>query len=324
MQAIAVVDGNIAWVERAMPEPQAGEALVRVAMAGICNTDLEIARGYMGFAGVLGHELCGVVERCADARWIGRRVAGEINLGCMQCDMCQRKLERHCPHRSVLGILGKDGCFATHVTLPLANLHRLPDYLPDEIACFIEPTAAAFEIVEQIQVRSRDAVAVIGDGKLGLLVAQVLASTGAPVTVIGKHEHKLAIARQGGAATAVTDGASIPSSLARKSFDVVVEATGSPHGMKQAIELTRPLGTIVLKSTYHGPLTLDAAPLVIDELRIVGSRCGPFEPAIAALASGDVNPRALISQIVPFEQAPQGFAYAGEGATLKVLLDMRT
>jgi threonine dehydrogenase-like Zn-dependent dehydrogenase len=328
MQGLAIVDGSVSWVERPMPEPLPGEALVRVAMAGICNTDIEIARGYMGFAGVLGHELCGVVERCADPRWIGRRVAGEINLGCMHCDMCERKLDRHCPTRTVLGIVGKDGCFAPYVTLPIANLHRLPDSLSDELACFVEPTAAAFEIVEQVQVRSRDKVAVIGDGKLGLLIAQVPASTGAPVTVIGKHEGKLEIARAAGAQTVrasgdALNGSTLAEGLERKSFDTVVEATGSPIGMKHAIELTRPRGTIVLKSTYHGPLTLDVAPLVIDELQIVGSRCGPFEPAIAALATGAVDPRPMISEIIPFERGVEAFARASTASVLKVLLDMR-
>lgn len=317
MQALAVTEGGVAWVERPMPVPQAGEALVRVAMAGICNTDLEIARGYMSFGGVLGHELCGVVEQCSDARWIGRRVAGEINLGCGHCDLCGRRLNRHCQTRTVMGILGKDGCFATHLTLPIANLHPLPDAISDQNACFVEPTAAAFEIIEQVPLDGRDTVAVIGDGKLALLIAQVIATTGAKLTLVGKHAGKLSVARALGIEVTAREA------LAAKSFDVVVEATGSPSGMHEAIGLVRPRGKIVLKSTYHGPLTLDAAPLVIDELQVIGSRCGPFEPAIAALASGAVRTEPLISAIVPFRDALQGFSRASAAGTLKVLLDMR-
>jgi threonine dehydrogenase-like Zn-dependent dehydrogenase len=300
-----------------MPKPGAGEALVRVSMAGICNTDLEIARGYMGFTGVLGHELCGVVEKASDARWVGRRVAGEINVGCTKCSLCERKLERHCPHRSVLGILSKDGCFASHVTLPLSNLHVIPDAIADDIACFIEPTAAAFEIVEQVPLGPRDRVLVLGDGKLGLLAAQVIATTGADTTLLGKHEDKLAVARTLGLASARREA------LEPKSFDIVVEATGSPAGMQEAIGFTRPLGTIVLKSTHHAPLSFDAAPIVIDELRVVGSRCGPFEPAIAALASGAVNPRPMISAVHAFGEAERAFERAAQPGTLKVLLDLR-
>jgi threonine dehydrogenase-like Zn-dependent dehydrogenase len=318
MRGLAAIEGGVRFVERDAPEPLPGEALVRVSMAGICNTDLEIARGYMGFSGVLGHELCGVVERASDARWVGRRVSGEINVGCTSCSFCQRKLARHCPQRSVLGILSKDGCFASHVTLPLANLHVIPDVIADEVACFIEPTAAAFEIIEQVALGPRDRVLVLGDGKLGLLIAQVIATTGARTTLLGKHDDKLAIARGLGLTTARHE------ELEPKSFDIVVEATGSPGGMQQAIGFTRPLGTIVLKSTHHAPLTFDSAPIVIDELRVVGSRCGPFEPAIAALASGAVNPRPMIAAVHPFAEADRAFAHAAQPGTLKVLLDMRS
>jgi 2-desacetyl-2-hydroxyethyl bacteriochlorophyllide A dehydrogenase len=317
MRGLAAIDGAPAWVERPTPVPGPGEALVRVSMAGICNTDLEIARGYMSFGGVLGHELCGVVEACGDSRWIGRRVAGEINLGCHACELCKKRMERHCQARTVMGILGKDGCFASHVTLPIANLHTLPDALPDERACFVEPTAAAFEIIEQVPLDTRDEVLVVGDGKLALLIAQVIATTGARLTLIGKHAEKLAIARALGIEVAEREA------LPKKSFDVVVEATGSPSGMQDAIGWVRPRGKIVLKSTYHGPLTLDAAPLVIDELTLIGSRCGPFEPAIAALATGAVRTEPLISAIVPWDDAISGFARASAQGTLKVLLDMR-
>ena len=301
-----------------MPVPGPGEALVRVSMAGICNTDLEIAKGYMNFSGVLGHELCGVVEACADPRWTGRRVAGEINLACHGCELCGRGLGRHCTQRKVLGILGKDGCFAEYVTLPISNLHLLPETLSDTRACFVEPAAAAFEILEQLTVMARDRVAVLGDGKLGLLIAQVLETTGCALTLVGKHERKLALAERRGIATAEL------AALPRKSFDIVVEATGSADGMRAALELTRPRGTIVLKSTYHGRLELDAAPLVIDELNVIGSRCGPFERSILALTSGGVDPDAMVDEIVPLSRALSAFERAAEPGSLKLLLDMRS
>lgn len=317
MQALVLDGGRLAVRERPVPTPGPGEALIRVAMAGICNTDLELARGYMGFSGVLGHELCGVVEACEDQRLLGKRVAGEINLACRRCELCARSLHRHCPNRSVLGIAGKDGCFAEYVTLPVANLHLLPDAISDERACFVEPAAAAFEVLEQLTIVPRDRVVVLGDGKLGLLVAQVLAAAGCTPTVAGKHARKLALAQARGIATAAL------SDLPRKAFDVVIEATGSPAGMHAAIELARPRGTIVLKSTYHGKLELDAAPLVIDELTVVGSRCGPFEAAIPALASAAVDPDPLIDAVLPLAQAEAAFARAAEPGVLKVLLDMR-
>jgi threonine dehydrogenase-like Zn-dependent dehydrogenase len=317
VKALVLDSGRLALRDRPTPVAGSGEALIRVAMAGVCNTDLEIARGYMDFSGVLGHELYGVIESCPDARFIGRRVAGEINLSCGACELCARGLGRHCSKRTVMGIAGKDGCFAEYVTLPMANLHLLPDELSDERACFVEPAAAAFEVLEQVMVLGRDRVAVLGDGKLGLLIAQVLESTGCALTLVGHHPRKLELARDAGITTAEIG------SLARKSFDVVVEATGSPSGLHAAVELVRPRGTVVLKSTYHGKLELDAAPLVIDEITVVGSRCGPFERAIPALASGLVRPDALIDAIVPLARAESAFERAAQPGALKVLLDMR-
>ena len=220
----------------------------------------------------------------------------------------------HCPTRTVMGILGKQGCFAERVTLPIANLHALPDALDDATACFVEPTAAAFEILEQVSIDARSRVVVLGDGKLGLLVAQVLATHGARVTLVGRHARKLAIARGLGLETVSVDD------LTRKSFDVAIEATGSPDGFANAVAFLRPRGTLVLKSTYHGELRLDAAPVVIDELTIVGSRCGPFEPAIAALASGRVRVGALVDAVVPLEEAVSAMQRAATPGTLKVLL----
>lgn len=317
MQALVLDSSGVAICDVDEPEPARGEALVRVRMAGVCNTDVEIAKGYMGFSGVLGHELYGIVVKCMDARWVGKRVAGEINQACGDCEMCRRELGRHCPGRSVMGILQKDGCFAEYVTIKTENLHALPRGLDDERACFVEPTAAAFEILEQVQVSPGDRVAVLGDGKLGLLIAQVLASTGATPTLVGKHERKLALAKKHGART------SDLASLQTKSFDVVVEATGSAAGMESAIQLTRPRGTLVLKSTYHGNLELDAAPVVIDELTIVGSRCGPFAPAVEALTSGRVDPSGMVDAVYPLRDAERALEHAQEPGVLKVLLDMR-
>jgi threonine dehydrogenase-like Zn-dependent dehydrogenase len=317
MQALCLSDGVLGVRELEPPQPGPGEALLRVRMAGGCTTDLEIAKGYMGFAGVLGHELLATVESAADPRLLGKRVAGEINLACGRCETCARGLGRHCPARSVLGILRKDGCFAEYVTLPLSNLHVLPDALSDELACFVEPTAAAFEILEQRPIAPEERVVVLGDGKLGLLIAQVLATTGCALTLVGKHEPKLALARARGIATAALD------ELKRKSFDVVVEATGVAQGLRAAIELTRPRGTLVLKSTYHGALELDAAPLVIDELCVMGSRRGPFAPAIEALMERRVDPGAMIAASLPLRRGVEAFALASQPQTLKVLLDMR-
>lgn len=300
----------------AIPRPDAGEALVRVRAAGICNTDLEIIRGYMSFEGTLGHEFVGVVEECAEASWIGARVAGEINLSCHQCELCQRGLERHCPTRSVLGILGKDGAFAEYVALPIRNLHRVPDTLSDRAACFIEPIAACFEILEQVNITPHERIAVLGDGKLGTLAALVLGSHGTPPVLVGKHPAKLARAQHMGIRSALA------SELTPKSYDIVVEATGSPSGMELATSLVRPRGTIVLKSTYHGELKVQAAPWVIDELTIVGSRCGPFPPALAKLGIGQLLPDGLIDAVFPLHDAERAMQHAAAPGVLKVLLQM--
>ena len=303
--------------EVARPNPAAGEALVRVRAAGICNTDLEIIRGYMSFEGTLGHELVGIVEECADTSWLGARVTSEINLACQRCDLCQRSLQRHCPNRRVLGILGKDGAFAEYVTLPTDNLHRVPDGLSDRAACFIEPLAACFEILEQVAISPRDRVAVIGDGKLGTLTAMVLSNNGTPPVLVGKHASKIARAQRMGIRSTLAH------ELSPKSYDVVIEASGSPSGMQLATSLVRPRGTIVLKSTYHGELTLQAAPWVIDELTIVGSRCGPFPPALSELAAGRLLPEGLIDAVFPLHDAERAVQHAAEPGVLKVLLQMQ-
>lgn len=304
-------------VVREVPDPVAGpgHAVVRVAMAGICSTDLEITRGYAGFRGTLGHEFVGRVEHCDDATWIDRRVVAEINVACGSCARCLAGAPRHCVARSVLGIRGRDGCFAERVVVPVANLHAIPEALPDAVAVFTEPVAAAYEILEQVALGPADPVAVLGDGKLGLLVTMVLCAAGCEVTVIGRHPHKLAIARDAGAR--VAEAAALPAS----SFATVIEATGASSGLGCALALVRPRGTVVLKSTFAGTTAVALSQIVVDELTIVGSRCGPFDRAIAGLADGSIDPRPLLDGIVPLSRAVEAFARAQTRGVLKVVLD---
>jgi threonine dehydrogenase-like Zn-dependent dehydrogenase len=309
-------DGSLRLVDRPPPAPPPGEALVRVTMAGICNTDLEIARGYMGFRGVPGHEFAGVVEAAPDAAWIGRRVAGEINASCGKCETCLAGRRTHCPHRTVLGILGRDGAFAQYLTLPPENLHPLPDDLPNERAIFVEPVAAAFEILEQMRLRPGERVLVLGDGKLGLLVAQVLAGTGARITLLGHHAERSALAAQLGFDFAFSEGYNGPRA------DVVVDSTGSARGFAAAVRLTRPRGTLVLKSTVADSVPMNLAPLVIDEIKLLGSRCGPFPPAIAALVEGRVRVDPMLEAVYPLERAVEAFERAAQPGALKIALRM--
>lgn len=290
-----------------------GEALIRVRRAGICSTDLEITRGYMAFEGTLGHELVGEVLEAPDASWVGRRVTAEINLGCGACKRCARSMSRHCATRTVMGILGRDGCFAELIALPLENLHAIPDEVSDELAVFAEPLAAAYEILEQVRVDPSWRVAVLGDGKLGSLVAMVLAQTGAELTVLGRHESKLARLAPLGLRTSLARDV-------RGDFDLVVEATGSPAGFAQARELLRPRGTLVLKSTFFGETQVAMAPLVIDEITVVGSRCGPFPPAIRALADGRVDPSILVEDTYALADGVAALERAAERGVTKVLL----
>jgi alcohol dehydrogenase len=292
-----------------------GEALIRPRVAGICNTDIEIVRGYFGFQGVLGHEFVGDVVACEDSPgWVGRRVVGEINAWCGDCPTCRRGDPTHCPNRSTLGIYKRDGAMAEYFTLPAKLLLEVPSALSDEEAVFTEPLAAACEILEQIHLRPTDRVHVIGDGKLGLLVAQVLQLTGCDLTVIGKHEAKLAILKRRGVRTCLLND--LPPGLA----DVVVEATGNPDGFALARRLLRPRGTLILKSTYHGAVNLDLSMVVVDEIRLVGSRCGPFSAALRLLEQGLVDVKSLISETHPFSKAEEAFARAAAPGVLKVLL----
>lgn len=298
-----------------MPEPPPGEALIRVDVVGVCNTDLELVKGYHQFRGVPGHEFVGVVERAPGAgAWEGRRVVGEINVACGVCPTCRANRSTHCPHRTTLGINGRDGAFAEYLTLPIANLHPVPDTVPDEVAVFTEPLAAACEIVQQVHVRPTDRVIVLGDGKLGLLCAQVLALTGCDLTVVGHHREKLDIVARQGIPTALSDG------TVEGGADVVVEATGHPGGYAAARRLVRPRGTTVLKSTYHGSLEANLTAVVVDEITLVGSRCGPFAPALRLLERGLVEVVPLIQARYTLSEVLTAFEHAAQPGTLKVLV----
>jgi threonine dehydrogenase-like Zn-dependent dehydrogenase len=303
------------------PSPPAGEALVRVRLAGVCHTDLELTRGYMGFVGTLGHEFVGdvaAVEPLAGevaSVAVGQRVVGEINAACGRCVACHQGLGRHCPSRTVLGILGRDGAFADYLVLPLANLFPVPASVPDEAAVFVEPLAAALEILEQVPIRPTDRVLVLGDGKLGQLVARVLATTGCDLAVVGHHAEKRALLTAAGIAAL----AAAPAERA----DVVVDCTGRAAGFAEALARVRPRGTLVLKSTVAtrpGEPPLNLAPLVIDEVTVVGSRCGPFGPAVRALAESRVVVAPLVSAEYGLGEGEAAFARAAVPGTLKVLL----
>ena len=315
-------DGTLGFTkDYPMPERKAGEALVRVLAAGICRTDLEIVKGYMDFTGIPGHEFVGIVEQCDDTRWEGQRVVGAINCGCGTCAYCLGGLERHCPDRSVLGILGRDGAFAEMLVLPERNLLLVPDVLANEEAVFVEPLAAALEIPEQVSIRPTDRVLVLGDGKLGLLIAQVLHRIGGDLEVVGKHREKLSIISKKGIQTRLPDEMR-EGRMPDLRYDLVVEATGSARGFEQACTFVRPRGTIVLKSTIAGGAQMNLSPLVVDEITVIGSRCGPFVPAIRWLAERAIDVRSLIGRTFPLEQGLAAFEEASKRETLKVIIAM--
>lgn len=294
-----------------------GEALVRVRQAGICSTDLEITRGYMGFRGVLGHEFVGEVIQSPDKALIGQRVAGEINAVCGRCDLCLSGLSSHCRKRTVLGILNRDGAFADLLTLPVLNLHVLPKTVDDDAAVFIEPLAAAFQVLKQIQVDAKKWVTVLGDGRLGLLVAQVLRDAGCPVRVIGKHPAKLALLEKWSIRSRP-----LSEIVPRHDQDVVVDCTGSAEGIEMALQMVRPRGTVVLKSTAAAGKPLNLASAVIDEISIIGSRCGPFREAISALAEKRIDVASLIHRRMKIEQGVEAMELASRPGVLKVILTM--
>ncbi len=332
MISFVVRDKKLAEVRKPPPKLRPGWALVRVRMAGICNTDVEILRGYHGFRGTLGHEFVGEVADVAGVsakrkkRWVGKRVAGEINVACAAygfrpvCDFCQRGMKTQCARRTVLGIVAHDGAFAEYLTLPLENLHLVPSNVSDEKAAFVEPLAAACQILDQLDIRRFPKAAVLGDGKLAQLIAMVLQAAGSHVVLYGKHADKLTLARRAGIGTKQVRGDASDLKRVKENYQLVVEATGSPTGFALAQRMTEPRGTLLLKSTFHGAASVETWPIVVKEITVVGSRCGPFAKAIALLRSGKVDPTPLISRSFALKDAPAAIAYAQKRGVLKVLL----
>ena len=296
-----------------------GELLLKLRLAGICRTDLELVAGYYPFSGVLGHEFVAEVIG-GGSRYEGQRVVGEINASCQSCDFCKVEMGLHCPHRTVLGIVGRNGCFSNQFWLPERNLHIVPENVPDESAVFVEPLAAAFRIVEQVPMNSKQRWLVVGDGRLGQLVARVLALQGVQLTVLGRHSRKLSLLERLGIQTTREVEDVVPAEGSCGTFDFAVDCAGNSGGFDVARKALRPQGTLVLKSTYSGSLSCDASACVVDEIRIIGSRCGPFEPAIASLASGAIDPRDLIDAEFGLSEAMEAFSKASEKGVMKVLL----
>lgn len=316
MQAL-FFDGSLTVRDLPVPEPAPGEVLIRVSLAGVCRTDLEVLRGYRAFSGIPGHEFIGVAAGPPDSPWLGRRVAGEINLSCGACDLCRRGLSRHCRHRQVLGLKDRNGAFAQYVTLPAANLQAVPDGVPDEAAVFTEPLAAALAVTEALPQLAASRTLVVGDGVLGLLAAMVLALHGAEVHLAGHYPEHLALAEPYGVR------GFLEQDLDRRDYDVVVEASGSPSGLALALARLRPRGTVVLKSTYKGQVALNTADLVVPEVRLFGSRCGPFPGALRLLDRGWIDPRPLIARRFPLAEGLAALEFARQPGVLKVLLDCR-
>lgn len=312
---------NALWLEnngislREVPVPQKPkEALIRIRKAGICSTDLELVRGYYPYAGILGHEFVGEVTEAEDASWIGQRVAGEINAVCNQCEQCLTGRSSHCENRTVLGIVNRDGVFAEFTTLPVTNLHIVPASVPDEMAVFTEPLAAALEIQEQIQIKPTDRILLVGAGRLGQLIAQTLALTGCDLRVAARHKRQQDLLTARGIRTISEE------EIQPWRWDIVVEATGSPGGFELARKAIRPRGTLVMKSTYKGEVSVDFSSIVVDEINLIGSRCGPFEPALRLMETGQVDPTILIDAEFPLGEALKAFEHAAESGVLKVLV----
>ena len=312
---------NALWLEdnkislRDIPRPRKpNEALIKIRKAGICSTDLELVKGYYPYTGVLGHEFVGEVVEAEDTSWIGQRVVGEINVVCHHCEQCLNGRPTHCENRTVLGIVNRNGTFAEFTQLPITNLHRVPDSVPDEIAVFTEPFAAALEIQQQIQIQPTDRVLLVGAGRLGQLIAQTLALTGCDLHVAARHTHQQDLLRTRGIRT-IDEEAIQP-----WRWDVVVEASGSPTGFALARKAIRPRGTLVMKSTYAGDISVNLSSMVVDEINILGSRCGPFEPALRLMESRQVDPTGLIAEEFKLGDALKAFARAAESGVLKVLV----
>lgn len=310
-------DGQLELVDDyPLPRRRAGEALIKVITAGICNTDLEVVKGYMDYKGVLGHEFVGMVEDGDHPKFLGKRVVGEINCSCGECHYCLQGLKAHCPQRTVLGMLDHDGAFADYLTLPVENLHPLPEGVSDEEGVFVEPIAAGFQILEQAHIKPIHRVILLGDGKLGLLAGQLLRLTGCQLLVVGKHREKLAILEQKGIEARLVED------IEEAEADVVVDCTGSAGGLWLAMKLVRPRGVIVLKSTVAESYRLHLAPLVVDEITLIGSRCGPFPPAIRALKNGLIDVKPLIWKVYKLEEGLEAVKEASKGEALKVILKM--
>ncbi len=322
MRGVWLEDGELSLRrDLPVPEPTVEEARVRVVAAGICNTDLELVRGYYPYRGILGHEFVGTVET-GPPELAGRRVVGEINAVCGECPACSAARPTHCDRRTVLGIVGREGAFAEFLTLPADNLHLVPETVTTLAAVFTEPLAAALEIQLQIPIGPRDRVLVVGDGKLGQLIAQTLALTGCDLHVLGRHEEKLALLARRGITVSVAARDREEEVVEKRSFDIAVECTGDPDGFALARHSLRPRGTLVLKSTYAGNLTLDASSLVVDEITLVGSRCGSFATALELLAGGEVDVEPLVHARIPLSEAEEAFEEASRPGVLKVILEI--
>ena len=317
MKALRFEDNQLKLAEISQPI-RSNEALVRVLMSGICNTDLEIVKGYANFEGTIGHEFVGVVEESADKNWIGKRVVGEINVGCALCEVCQKGDARHCPNRTVLGIKNRDGAHAEFLTLPTRNLLEVPDEVSDLQAVFVEPLAAAFGITEQVSIEPNTKVAVIGDGKLGILCAQSLALKSRNVFLIGKYKEKLSLVAKHNIEGVLLEN----SPKLYRQLDVVVEASGAESGFDLALDLLKPRGKLVLKSTFHGAAKWNAWRVVVDEITIVGSRCGMFAPALDLLKMNAVDVESLISDEFNLTDGVKAMQHAANKGVMKVLLSM--
>ena len=313
---------NALWLEnnridlRDVPQPRnPDEALIKIRKAGICSTDLELVKGYYPYTGILGHEFVGEVVEADEAAWIGQRVVGEINVVCQRCEQCLNGRSTHCENRTVLGIVNRDGTFAEYTQLPIANLHRVPDSVPDEMAVFTEPLAAALEIQQQVQIKPMDRVLLVGAGRLGQLIAQTLALTGCDLRVIARHAHQQSLLMARGIRVIAEE------EIEPWRWDVVVEATGSPSGFALVRKAIRPRGTLVMKSTYKGEVSVNFSSLVVDEINILGSRCGPFAPALRLMETRQVDPTVLIAEEFKLQDALKAFERAAEAGVLKVLVE---
>ena len=315
MQALWLENNKIDL--RGVPGPhKPDEALIKIRKAGICSTDLELVKGYYPYTGILGHEFVGEVVQAEDTSWIGQRVVGEINVFCNQCEQCLNGRPTHCEKRTVLGIVNRDGTFAEFTQLPIANLHRVPDSVPDEMAVFTEPLAAALEIQQQIQIKPTDRVLLVGAGRLGQLIAQTLALTACNLRVVARHAHQQSLLKRRGIRVIAEE------EIQPWRWDVVVEATGSPGGFALARKAIRPRGTLVMKSTYKGEMSVNFSSLVVDEINIIGSRCGPFAPAMRLMETRQVDPTVLIAEEYKLEEALKAFERAAETGVLKVLVEI--